>query len=77
MSTLCGLCGVLLTLSPRAAALQLTGSARTALAIVEDARTRQPVLDVGVDDFLVQEGAEPREILSVRAADLANSGAQG
>jgi len=48
---------------------QLTGSARTALAIVEDARTRQPVLDVGVDDFVVQEDAESREILSVRAAD--------
>ncbi|PYR25684.1 MAG: hypothetical protein DMF98_11385 [Acidobacteria bacterium] len=47
----------------------MTGSARTALAIVEDARTRQPVLDVGVDDFVVQEDAESREILSVRAAD--------
>jgi hypothetical protein len=57
------------TLAPHASNSQLTGSARTALAIVEDARTRQPVLDVGVDDFVVQEGTESREVLSVRPAD--------
>jgi hypothetical protein len=48
---------------------QLTGSARTALAIVQDIRTRRPVVDLGADDFVVQEGGDSREVLSVRPAD--------
>jgi hypothetical protein len=45
-----------------------TGSSRTALAIVSDARNR-PVVDVGADDFVIQEGGQAREVLSVRVAD--------
>src|ERR687892_30438 len=49
--------------------LQITGSARTALAIVEDPRSHRPTVDLGADDFVIQEGPEPREVLSVRVAD--------
>jgi len=48
---------------------QVTGSARTALAIVEDIRSRRQLIDLGADDFVVQEGADAREVLSVRPAD--------
>jgi hypothetical protein len=48
---------------------QVTGSARTALAIVEDIRSRRPLIDLGADDFVVQEGVDGREVLSVRPAD--------
>jgi len=51
-----------------ALALGQTGASRTALAIVSDARNR-PVVDVGADDFIVQESGQAREILSVRIAD--------
>jgi hypothetical protein len=45
-----------------------TGASRLILAAVTDPRGR-PLLDVGADDFVVQEGAAVREILSVRVAD--------
>lgn len=50
-------------------ALQQTGASRTALVIVEDPRARRPIVDVGADDFVVQEGTNTREILSVRPGD--------
>jgi hypothetical protein len=45
-----------------------TGASRVALATVLDPRNR-PVLDVGVDDFVIQENGATREVLSVRPAD--------
>jgi hypothetical protein len=47
---------------------QLTGASRVALAAVTDARGR-PLVDVGEDDFVIQEGGAAREVLSVRPAD--------
>src|SRR5437773_1288425 len=48
--------------------LAQTGASRTALAIVSDAKNRA-IVDVGADDFVIQEGGQPREVLSVRVAD--------
>ena len=45
-----------------------TGASRFALAIVEDGHGRATV-DVGADDFLVEESGAAREILDVRVAD--------
>src|SRR5881628_2034085 len=45
-----------------------TGASRVALASVTDARNR-PLVDVGEDDFVIQEGGASREILAVRPAD--------
>jgi hypothetical protein len=45
-----------------------TGASRVALAAVTDARNR-PLVDVGEDDFIIQEGGTSREILSVRPSD--------
>lgn len=45
-----------------------TTASRFALAAVDDARGRATV-DVGVDDFVVQEGGAAREVLDVRVAD--------
>jgi hypothetical protein len=45
-----------------------TGASRVALAAVTDARNR-PLVDVGEDDFVIQEGGAAREILSVRPSD--------
>jgi len=45
-----------------------TGASRVALAAVTDARN-QALVDVGEDDFVIQEGGASREILSVRPAD--------
>ena len=45
-----------------------TGASRFALASVLDPRNR-PVVDVGVDDFVIQEAGVAREVLSVRPAD--------
>jgi len=45
-----------------------TGASRVALAAVTDARNR-PLVDVGEDDFIIQEGGAAREVLSVRPAD--------
>ena len=47
---------------------QQTGASRTALAIVSDPRNRS-VVDVGADDFVIQEAGQAREVLSVRVAD--------
>jgi len=53
---------------PIARAAQQIGSSRTALATVLDPRNR-PLVDVDVDDFVIQEGGQPREVLSVHPAD--------
>src|SRR2546423_7242589 len=45
-----------------------TGASRVALATVADPRGR-PLLDVGADDFVIQEAGAAREVLSVRPAD--------
>jgi hypothetical protein len=45
-----------------------TGASRVALAAVTDPRNR-PLVDVGADDFVIQEAGVAREILSVRPAD--------
>lgn len=45
-----------------------TGASRVALATVTDPRDR-PLVDVGADDFVIQEAGAAREILSVRPAD--------
>jgi hypothetical protein len=45
-----------------------TGASRFALVTVLDPRGK-PVVDVGVDDFVVQEAGAAREVLSVRPAD--------
>jgi VWA domain-containing protein len=45
-----------------------TGASRVALATVADPRNR-PLLDVGPDDFVIQEAGAAREVLSVRPAD--------
>jgi hypothetical protein len=50
------------------AASSQTGESRVALATVLDPRNR-PVLDVGADDFVIQEAGASREVLSVRPAD--------
>jgi hypothetical protein len=50
------------------AASQHTGASRTALAIVSDSRNRS-IVDVGADDFVIQEAGQAREVLSVRIAD--------
>src|SRR5262249_33268195 len=44
------------------------GASRFALAIV-DARAGKAIVDIGADDFVVQEAGANREILDVRAAD--------
>lgn len=44
------------------------GASRTALAMVTDSRNRT-IVDVGADDFIIQEGGQSREVLSVRVAD--------
>ena len=58
---------VLSQTTPPAADSQ-TGASRFALVTVLDPRGR-PVVDVGVDDFVVQEAGAAREVLSVRPAD--------
>jgi hypothetical protein len=45
-----------------------TAASRFALAIVLDPRGRA-LVDVGADDFVIEEAGEAREILSVRVAD--------
>jgi hypothetical protein len=66
LCVLCVLCGSGAAVLTTA---QIIGSSRTALAIVEDLRTRRPIVDVGADDFVIQEGTASREVLSVRVAD--------
>jgi hypothetical protein len=62
---LCVLCAGAAVLTPA----QIIGSSRTALAMVEDLRARRPIVDLGADDFVVQEGNVSRDVLSVRPAD--------
>ena len=50
------------------AAQAVVGNARTVLAAVVTMQGR-PVVDVDVDDFVVTEGTEPREVLDVHVAD--------
>jgi hypothetical protein len=45
-----------------------TGASRVALATVLDPKNR-PLMDVGPDDFVIQEAGATREVLSVRPAD--------
>jgi hypothetical protein len=54
--------------TPPPAAESQTGASRFALVTVLDPRGK-PVVDVGADDFIVQEGGAAREVLSVRPAD--------
>jgi len=61
---LCVLCDFVAAAHTRAQ----TGASRTALATVFDPRNR-PIVDVDADDFVVREGADMREILSVHVAD--------
>ena len=44
-----------------------TAAARLALALVVDARDR-PIVDLGLDDFVIQEGDQAREVLDVQMA---------
>src|SRR5437868_12107687 len=53
---------------PPAASESQTGASRFALVTVLDPRGK-PVVDVGADDFVVQEAGAAREVLSVRPAD--------
>jgi len=50
------------------AANSQTGASRVALVTVLDPRNR-PLLDVGIDDFVIQEAGAVRDVLSVRPAD--------
>jgi hypothetical protein len=66
---LCVLCGFLVVVYGAGAhTLAQTGASRIALATVMDPRNR-PILDVEADDFVVSEGRDAREILSVHLAD--------
>lgn len=58
---------VLLCASPAPAQSRL-GNGRTVLAAVVNERG-MPVVDVGLDDFVVTEGAETRDVLDVHVAD--------
>ncbi len=64
-----GLCGALVLLGAAPAPAQSRlGNGRTVLAAVVNERG-MPVVDLGLDDFVVTEGAEPREVLDVHVAD--------
>jgi hypothetical protein len=63
------LAAVLAAVEPLPFTTQQAGASRVALVIVEDLRVGRAIVDVGADDFVVQEGTETREILSVRPAD--------
>lgn len=51
-----------------ALALVFQATSRTVLATVLDGRNRA-IVDVGLDDFVVRESGQPREVLDVRVAD--------
>jgi hypothetical protein len=66
-----GICAAASTISLSASPQQpgaATAASRFALALVNDARGK-PIVDIGDDDFVVQEGSTPRDVLSVRVAD--------
>jgi hypothetical protein len=71
---------MLLALSLVFSAQVQAAAARTVLATVLNSRN-QPMVDVEVDDFVVRESGQPREVLSVHVADypiallIDNSGA--
>ena len=44
------------------------GASRTALALVSDSKNHT-IVDLGPDDFVIQEAGQAREVLSVRVAD--------
>jgi hypothetical protein len=50
------------------ALLLQTSSSRTVLATISDARNRS-IVDVGVDDFVVREAGQTRDVLDVHVAD--------
>jgi hypothetical protein len=50
------------------ASAQQIGASRTVLATVVDSRGR-PAIDIEVDDFVVRETGQSRDVLSVRVAD--------
>lgn len=53
---------------PAAEVQPTTAAARTVLTVVVDQQGR-PVVDLGVDDFVVTEGGTPHEVLDVHVAD--------
>jgi hypothetical protein len=55
------------TAVPSVHALQV-GASRTALALVSDAKNHS-IVDLGADDFVIEEAGQTREVLSVRLAD--------
>src|SRR5262245_6526630 len=57
---------VLIRLATPAAAQDVAGRVMLATAID---RTGRPTVDVGADDFVIEEGHDEREVLSVRVAD--------
>jgi len=57
---------VLIQLATPAAAQDVAGRVMLATAID---RTGRPTVDVGADDFVIEEGHDEREVLSVRVAD--------
>jgi len=57
-----------LTLASAESPAPQTGASRVALSIVTDPRNR-PLVDIGADDFVIQEAGAVREVLSVRPAD--------
>src|SRR5579862_3384905 len=59
---------VLSALLAIALAFQQLGASRTALVSVADQRVRA-IVDIELDDFVVREAGQPREVLSVRVAD--------
>jgi hypothetical protein len=59
---------VLYAFQPPSPAGPQTGESRVALAAVTDA-ANHPLVDVGADDFVIQEAGAVREVLSVRPAD--------
>lgn len=54
--------------TPRTASQATLGNSRTVLAAVVTMQGR-PVVDVDVNDFVVTEGTEPRDVLDVHIAD--------
>jgi hypothetical protein len=58
----------LLALAVLTAAQAQASASRTALAAVVNGRN-QPIVDLGPDDFVIKEGRDAREILSVHMAD--------
>jgi len=56
------------TVAQSSSANSQTGASRIALATISDPRNRA-IVDVGADDFVIQEAGAAREVLSVRPGD--------